>query len=134
MSLLDDVPGWVWWALSAFSLVLLVGSMFALRALIIRMPRDYLMGNQRDDRWLGVDPARQLLARLLRNAFGVLLMTLGGIMLFTPGQGVLLLVVGLSLVDVPGKHTLLRRVVGRPRVKRMIDSIRRRHGRPPIEV
>jgi hypothetical protein len=55
-------------------------------------------------------------------------------MLFTPGQGVVTLLVGLSLLDLPGKRRFERRLIERPPVRRALDGLRRSVRRPPIEI
>ncbi|MFT4975499.1 MAG: hypothetical protein ACI8S6_001386 [Myxococcota bacterium] len=66
------------------------------------------------------------------NAAGALLLLLGVLMLFTPGQGVLTAIAGLSLLDFPGRHDLIIRLLSRPTVRRATDSLRARRGQPPL--
>ncbi len=62
-----------------------------------RMPVDYFV---RD-----VSPARtSLFVRVLKNVFGIVLVVLGVAMLVLPGQGLLTIVLGLGLVDFPGRR------------------------------
>lgn len=71
-----------------------------------------------------------------KNGLGVLLV-IAGILLSlpgVPGQGLLTVLVGLMLLDIPGKRRLIRRIVCQPRIRRAIDGIRRRFGRPPLEL
>jgi hypothetical protein len=51
-----------------------------------------------------------------------------------PGPGLVLIVIGVSLLDFPGKRRLEQRVVGRPRVLKAINALRARFGRPPLVV
>jgi hypothetical protein len=71
---------------------------------------------------------------LLKNVFGLLLLVLGIIMAFpgVPGQGVLTILLGLMLLDFPGKRQLEYRIVSRPKVLRAINRLRARFGRPPM--
>ena len=43
----------------------------------------------------------------LRNAVGLVLVTAGLAMLVLPGQGIITLLVGIILMDFPGKHRLV---------------------------
>jgi hypothetical protein len=54
-------------------------------------------------------------------------------MLFTPGQGIVTILIGLVLVDLPGKRALERWMVGRPRVLAAINRLRAKYGHPPLE-
>ncbi|RME33433.1 MAG: hypothetical protein D6786_07715, partial [Gammaproteobacteria bacterium] len=56
----------------------------------------------------------------------------GLIMLFTPGQGLLTMLVGLLLMNYPGKYRLERWLVTRPRVLETLNWIRARTGHPPL--
>ena len=58
---------------------------------------------------------------------------IGVLMLVLPGQGVLTILIGLTLLDFPGKRRFVRRLLMRPRVFRVINRLRRRFGRPPLK-
>jgi hypothetical protein len=70
----------------------------------------------------------------LRSLLGALLVLLGILMLVLPGQGVLMIVAGLSLLRFPGKRKLLRRLLRAPGVHLVCDAIRRRAGKPPLQL
>ncbi len=53
-------------------------------------------------------------------------------MLFTPGQGILSLLVGVILCDFPGKRRVERKIIERPLVLSTINRIRARYNRPLI--
>jgi len=58
----------------------------------------------------------------------------GGILLiFIPGPGTVTIVIGLSLLDVPGKRKLMHRIVQQPKVWQGLAYIRERAGAPPFE-
>jgi hypothetical protein len=54
-------------------------------------------------------------------------------MLLTPGQGILSIVVGLMLLDFPGKLILVRKILTKPRIFRTINRMRTTAKRPPLE-
>ena len=68
-----------------------------------------------------------------KNLLGALLITLGLLMLLTPGQGVLTILIGMLLVNFPGKYRLERWVVTRPGVLRTLNRFRARVGRLPLD-
>ena len=54
-------------------------------------------------------------------------------MLFTPGQGLLTILVGAILCeDLPGMRTLERKLISHPLILSTINRIRLRHRHPPI--
>ena len=71
---------------------------------------------------------------MLKNLFGVILLLGGMAMLVLPGQGILTILIGLSLLDFPGKRALERRIVGRPLVLQAINRIRRKFNKSPLLV
>ena len=54
-------------------------------------------------------------------------------MLFLPGQGLLTMLMGIVLMDFPGKFRLERHLVSRPPVFAAINWIRTQRSAPPLE-
>jgi UPF0716 family protein affecting phage T7 exclusion len=69
---------------------------------------------------------------VLKNVLGVVLVLWGVIMLAIPGPGVVTLLLGLSLLDFPGKRALERRILTSPGVLRTLNALRARAGQPAI--
>ena len=67
-----------------------------------------------------------------KNLLGYLLIVAGIAMLLLPGQGVLTMLLGFIMVDLPGKYRFERWLVARPLVLRSINMLRRRAGREPL--
>jgi len=55
-------------------------------------------------------------------------------MLVLPGQGLLTILLGVTLVNFPGKYALERRIVSRPSVANTLNRIREAVGRNPLEL
>ena len=127
-------PTALWW-LGMIALVSLVGSLLVLPLLVLWMPADYFVRREPPpESWRRRHPGAYAIARIGKNALGLLLVVAGAIMLLTPGQGVVTLVLGLSLLDLPGKRPLEGRLIASPPVRRALDGLRRRAHRPPIEL
>ena len=67
------------------------------------------------------------------NAFGLVLIGVGIVLLFLPGPGTVLIVAGLLACDFPGRYKVLRWMLGRPRVLTGVNAFRIRHGKIPLE-
>ena len=86
------------------------------------------------------DVARGAVERSLiashRNVFGVFLILLGILLSLpgVPGQGVLTILLGLIMVDIPGKRPLEARIIKRPAVLSAINSLRAKYNKPPLEL
>ena len=71
---------------------------------------------------------------VVRNVVGAALLLAGVVMLADAGSGVLCILVGISLLDIPGKRQLETAIVQREPVHKSIDWIRRKAGRPPLKL
>src|SRR3982751_2179668 len=80
--------------------------------------------------------AEHPLAAVAKNVAGVVLVLLGLVMALPgiPGQGILTMIVGITLIDFPGKRGMERRLIGRPRILRSINRLRARFHRAPLEL
>jgi len=65
---------------------------------------------------------------------GVVMGVAGLAMLVLPGQGILTMLIGISLIDFPGKRQLERKLIGQPAVLHTINKVREKFGRPPLTV
>jgi hypothetical protein len=72
--------------------------------------------------------------RALRNLAGIALLTTGVVLLALPGPGIVLIVLGAALCDVPGRTYLLRRLLRCALVLDPVNRFRERHGRPPLRI
>jgi len=112
--------------------IMLVLTAIGIPFAIVRLPEDYLV-NDGQAGWLDKQPAVVRWGlRIFKNLLGVVLVILGIVMLVLPGQGILSIVLGLSLVDFPGRHALQCKLIRRPKVIDSINWIRRKFQRPPL--
>ncbi|WP_394837905.1 PGPGW domain-containing protein [Pendulispora rubella] len=107
------------------SLLMVVAAMWGAKLFIVRIPPDY---------FLRPAPERTPGARILRTVAGVLIVLAGIAMLVLPGQGVLTIVVGLLVMDLPIQHRVAKWLVARPALHRLIDGWRQRAGQLPLQV
>ena len=129
---------WIWldkhqillgW-LGLLSLLTFVGSLIAVPVLVVRLPQDYLAMQKYDRRrrygiwWWPM--------QVMKNMVGVVLLLCGMAMLVLPGQGLLTLFIGLSLVNFPGKPLLIKKLVRQRQVMHSINWLRRKFDRAPL--
>ncbi|MFT6143871.1 MAG: hypothetical protein ACJAZO_001388 [Myxococcota bacterium] len=69
---------------------------------------------------------------MLKNAGGAVLIMAGIAMLVLPGQGLLTMLAGLLLSDVPGKRRVALFFLRRGPVFRAVNAIRGRRDKPPL--
>jgi hypothetical protein len=120
--------------LGILSVVFFIGSLIAIPILLVWLPVNYF-DESRSRGWLQTrHPVIRIATYILKNLIGVVLVLAGFAMLILPGQGILTILIGISLVDFPGKSRLERRLIGRPAVLRTINSIRAKFGKPPLVI
>ncbi len=78
-------------------------------------------------------PAIALMIKIIRNGLGSFLCLAGFIMLFLPGQGLLTILIGISLLDIPGRQKMLNLLIHRPAIQHGLNWIRRKAKRPPFQ-
>ena len=121
--------------LAGASGVLLVGTLAAIPAVIVRLPHDFFSSEgQRRHREARLTAGETLALVVLRNVLGWMLIFAGMAMLVLPGQGLLTILAGVLLADFPGKHTLLCWIISREHVLRSANWLRRKFDREPLLV
>jgi hypothetical protein len=110
-------------ALSVGSTVLAIALVALCPFVLLRLPADHF-----------VQPRRHCstAARVGRFLLGLVLVLLGIAMLVLPGQGVVAIAVGASLLGLPVERAIGRFMLHRPGVASMLNKLRVRAGRPPF--
>ncbi|CAN5688671.1 hypothetical protein BH24ACI3_BH24ACI3_08970 [soil metagenome] len=73
-------------------------------------------------------------AVIAKNILGVFLICLGIVLSLpgVPGQGILTILLGIIMLDIPGKRPLEARIIQRPSVLAAINRLRVKFNRPPL--
>jgi Putative transmembrane protein (PGPGW) len=121
-----------WW-LGALSVLMFVGTLVALPIVVVRLPADYFRNDQYATHHHKRPTALRLLALLGKNLLGIVLVCIGVAMLVLPGQGILTILIGLMLMNFPGKRALEQRLVQQPAVLRAINWMRAKAHQPAME-
>jgi hypothetical protein len=122
-------------SLFGVSLVLSLACFIGVPLLLVRIPSDYFARERHPPlAKLAHRPVVRAILLVLKNLIGAGAFLAGVVALFTPGQGLLGIAIGIALMDFPGKHALERRIIGQRRVLRGINKLRAKAGRPPLEV
>lgn len=115
-------------------LVSLTLSFVAIGVVMVKIPANYFSSHYDRDflpdspwlvRWGAV---------ILKNIFGVVLILLGIALSLpgVPGQGILTILLGLIMLDIPGKRPLEARIIKRPTVLAAINKLRAKYGKPEL--
>lgn len=130
---------WSFWLWSGALLVITFVVTFAVSlavvgVLLIKLPANYFQDRHERGLWIDQHPIVRWTGVILKNVLGVALIALGAVLSLpgVPGQGLLTILLGVMLVDFPGKRRLERRIIGRPSVLERVNRLRARFGKPPL--
>ena len=116
--------------LGLISLLLFVFSLLLLPWLIKQIPADYFQRSR----------ARSKLSALfspisiVRNLFGFIILLAGLAMFVLPGQGILTALVGIAVMQFPGKYKLERWLISRNGVLPAVNWLRRKTNSPELKI
>lgn len=134
LKMLIDFGKWSWllpW-LFALSLVVFIGSIIGVWIVLVRLPEDYLTHERHFESNLFKLDIGHLVNVIVRNVAGFTFLGVGIVMLLTPGQGILSIIVGVTLIDFPGKRKLILKILSQPKVLNAINKLRKKAHKPPL--
>lgn len=116
-------------ALVGISVATLVISVAIAGWLLVRIPPDYFKNEKQASK------KRPLGLKILKNIGGVLLIVVGLVLSLpgVPGQGLLMVLAGLMVVDIPGKFKVERKILGLRPIRSAANRLRAWRGRPPLQ-
>ena len=102
--------------------------------IMVKIPADYFRKDKPRELWADKPPIVRFLGIFVKNLLGLLLVALGIVMSLpgVPGQGILTILLGIMLLDFPGKRDLEYRLVSQPRVLNAINKLRHRFGKDSL--
>lgn len=102
--------------------------------IIVKLPADYFQPSNAREFWVERHPALRWAGLILKNVAGGLLVLIGIVMSLPgiPGPGVLTILLGIMLLDFPGKRGLELKLVRRQQVRRALDRVREKFNQPPL--
>lgn len=120
--------------LTALSVVFFVGSLIAIPFILVRLPTDFF-DTRVPRRWMeDHHPVLRLLGHIAKNVIGAIFLFVGFLMLFLPGQGILTMLIGVTMLDFPGKRKMEAKMIGQPAVLSTINNMRQKFGKPPLTI
>ena len=133
MSLVKEYSLVIEW-LGLLSVLTFVGSLIAVPWILGKLPVDYFIQHRKRvaERHKRHPVAAQIIF-IARNLIGFVFFLAGIAMLILPGQGIITILIGISFMDFPGKHTIVDYLICRPKVIRFLNWIRKKEKKPPFE-
>ena len=117
-------------------LLSLLFSFAAIAIVMVKIPANYFSTHYKQDFLPNSSWAVRWGAVIAKNIFGVFLIALGLVLSLpgVPGQGILTILLGLIMLDIPGKRPLEARIIKRPAVLAAINKLRSRYGKPSLQL
>lgn len=116
------------------SVLMFIVGLLAMPVIVCKIPADYFAHDERPpSRLIGQRPAIRITLLIAKNLLGVVLLLAGLAMLVLPGQGILTLVVGFLLLDLPGKYRMEKRLINQRWIHRPINWLRKRRGHEALK-
>jgi hypothetical protein len=122
----------------AFGIVISAATFFVSLAVvaffIVNLPATYFQESHPRDFWVDRHAAIRWTGIVGKNVLGLVLVLLGILMSIpgVPGQGLLTILLGIMLLDFPGKRRLEYKIVSRPKILAAVNAMRNRFSKPPL--
>lgn len=109
-------------------------SLAIVSVIVVKIPAEYFKEDYPRTILPNHPPAIRYLVIVGKNLLGLVLVALGIVMSLpgVPGQGILTILLGIMLLDFPGKQSLEHKLVSRPQVLKTINKLRQRFGKPEL--
>ena len=110
----------------------MVVSIVIVGIVVVRIPENYFSSHYQHDFLPNCSWFTRWGAVVAKNIAGLVLVIAGILMLIGPGQGILTILIGLILMDIPGKRPLEARLIKRPIVLAAVNNFRAKYNKPPL--
>ncbi|HEY0459117.1 MAG TPA: hypothetical protein VGC97_08165 [Pyrinomonadaceae bacterium] len=109
-------------------------SFLSIGIVMVKIPENYFSSHYQQDFMPGSPWIVRWGAVIAKNIFGFFLVILGIILSLpgVPGQGILTILLGLIMLDIPGKRPLEARIIRRPTILSAVNDLRARYNKPPL--
>lgn len=133
----EFVLAWTWRHVLFGALIFVASFLFNLAIvslILVKLPADHFSKNRKTKFWDGPNPALNAAKVIGKNLLGIVLVALGVVLSLPgiPGQGLLTILLGVMLLDFPGRDRLEQKLLSKPSIVNTINRLRGRFGKPPL--
>ena len=119
--------------LGGLSVLILVFSIAGMGWFIAQIPEDYFIHDKRQAKhWNKYSSQARIAIIVFKNIFGGIMLVGGLFLLVLPGQGLLTMIIGLLLIDYPGKFQLEQKIISIPSIFRSLNWFRAKARKPNL--
>src|SRR6476469_7198107 len=137
---LSELIGAMTWRGFLIGALIFVGTFFINLAIVsfilVKIPSDHFSKKRQTKFWSVPHPVLHAAGGVGKNIGGLLLVAIGIVLSLpgVPGQGLLTVLLGIMLLDFPGKHRLEQKLLSRPSIVNAINKLRARFGKESLEL
>ncbi|CAN5577155.1 MAG: hypothetical protein ACR2M8_07965 [Pyrinomonadaceae bacterium] len=113
-------------------LVSLIINALIVGIVIVKIPANYFSSHYQQDFLPNSSWFTRWGVTIVKNVAGAILVILGIAMLIGPGQGILSILSGLIMMDIPGKRPLEAKIIKRPAILAAANNLRSRYKKEPL--
>ena len=120
----------------ALALVSFFANLGIVTLILVKLPADHFSKSRKTKFWAGPRPWLHAMLVIGKNIAGILLVALGVVLSLpgVPGQGLLTILLGIMLLDFPGRDRLEQKLLSKPSIVNTINNLRGRFGKKPLEL
>jgi len=109
-------------------------SLAVISFILVKLPSTYFQRSHPRKFWVDRHPSVRWAGLIGKNALGIVLVLLGILMSIpgVPGQGILTILLGIMLLDLPGKRRMEYKLLEQRKVLENINRLRHKFGKPPL--
>jgi hypothetical protein len=123
--------GW----LSVFSIITFFGTLLIIPIMVVRLPEDYFLYDKAHlKEFRRQHPFIRVLSGIFKNILGYLFILAGIAMLFLPGQGILTILIGITLISFPKKRALELWFIRHESIHQALNWMRAKAGKPYLRL
>jgi len=135
----DFLSGLTWQKILVGALIFLASFFINLGIvsfILVKLPADHFSKSRKTKFWAGPRPAIHAAKVIGKNIGGLLLVALGIVLSLpgVPGQGLLTVLLGIMLLDFPGRHRLEQKLLSKPSIVNTINRLRERFDKLPLQL
>jgi len=130
----------IWASLTVINVIIFVGAFIfsvllnivVIAIVFIKIPANYFSPHYQEDFLPDASWHTRWGAFFLKNLAGVIMIVIGVIQLVGPGQGILSILTGIILLDIPGKRPIEAKLIGRPAILAAANKLRAKYKKEPL--
>ena len=121
---------------AAIFLVSFFANLGIVSLILVKIHADHFSKSRKTKFWAGPRPWLHAAKVIGKNIGGILLVALGVVLSLpgVPGQGLLTVLLGIMLLDFPGRDRLEQKLLSKPSILNSINKLRARFDKKPLEL